>query len=300
MRKIGRNQPCPCGSGKKYKRCCANDAPNLRRIRINLPFPADRIHSALIDHEGKRTVFISNDIISNTLHRDLPEIAAAFDELCAAQIEELDYAAAKVFSLSAEIYTRAPLASSDLFRTLWTLILNATNTAVAQLNLIRSGFRLQPGALARQVVEILCVVCHLSLHPEDLRRFQEGNLPSTRTLAAAKKVLPPIGMFYGQLSERFVHISDLHVGINPVQKYESDDASLEINMSHVRTCVWLILVITELAFFPWLSAPRYWKSVGQGAYQYDPHPEEYAWMRKFLPGSIDIAEPEIQGTESGC
>ena len=23
-RKIGRNEPCPCGSGKKYKKCCAN------------------------------------------------------------------------------------------------------------------------------------------------------------------------------------------------------------------------------------------------------------------------------------
>ena len=22
--KIGRNDPCPCGSGKKYKQCCAN------------------------------------------------------------------------------------------------------------------------------------------------------------------------------------------------------------------------------------------------------------------------------------
>ncbi len=22
--KIGRNQPCPCGSGKKYKKCCLN------------------------------------------------------------------------------------------------------------------------------------------------------------------------------------------------------------------------------------------------------------------------------------
>ena len=22
--KIGRNDPCPCGSGKKYKKCCAN------------------------------------------------------------------------------------------------------------------------------------------------------------------------------------------------------------------------------------------------------------------------------------
>lgn len=26
MKKIGRNDPCPCGSGKKYKRCCMNSA----------------------------------------------------------------------------------------------------------------------------------------------------------------------------------------------------------------------------------------------------------------------------------
>jgi uncharacterized protein YecA (UPF0149 family) len=25
-RKIGRNDPCPCGSGKKYKKCCLNAA----------------------------------------------------------------------------------------------------------------------------------------------------------------------------------------------------------------------------------------------------------------------------------
>ncbi|MCM8817934.1 MAG: SEC-C metal-binding domain-containing protein [Candidatus Omnitrophica bacterium] len=23
--KIGRNQPCPCGSGKKYKHCCGKN-----------------------------------------------------------------------------------------------------------------------------------------------------------------------------------------------------------------------------------------------------------------------------------
>lgn len=23
--KVGRNDPCPCGSQKKYKKCCAND-----------------------------------------------------------------------------------------------------------------------------------------------------------------------------------------------------------------------------------------------------------------------------------
>ena len=26
QRKIGRNEPCPCGSGKKYKNCCGRDA----------------------------------------------------------------------------------------------------------------------------------------------------------------------------------------------------------------------------------------------------------------------------------
>jgi len=27
MGKIGRNDPCPCGSGKKYKKCCLNLSP---------------------------------------------------------------------------------------------------------------------------------------------------------------------------------------------------------------------------------------------------------------------------------
>jgi len=26
VKKIGRNEPCPCGSGKKYKNCCGRDA----------------------------------------------------------------------------------------------------------------------------------------------------------------------------------------------------------------------------------------------------------------------------------
>ena len=25
-KKVGRNDPCPCGSGKKYKNCCGRDA----------------------------------------------------------------------------------------------------------------------------------------------------------------------------------------------------------------------------------------------------------------------------------
>ena len=37
MIKIGRNTPCPCGSGKKYKKCClfrqeANSQPSVKKI----------------------------------------------------------------------------------------------------------------------------------------------------------------------------------------------------------------------------------------------------------------------------
>jgi len=41
MTKIGRNAPCPCGSGKKYKRCCLpkhNATPSSEKVQnIILP-----------------------------------------------------------------------------------------------------------------------------------------------------------------------------------------------------------------------------------------------------------------------
>jgi hypothetical protein len=33
-KKIGRNEPCPCGSGKKYKRCCLLEKEGLRHGTI--------------------------------------------------------------------------------------------------------------------------------------------------------------------------------------------------------------------------------------------------------------------------
>ncbi len=32
MARIGRNAPCPCGSGKKYKKCCM-DKPSLALLK---------------------------------------------------------------------------------------------------------------------------------------------------------------------------------------------------------------------------------------------------------------------------
>ena len=43
MAKIGRNAPCPCGSGKKYKRCCL-----LRDQPTPAPYTVQERQSALI------------------------------------------------------------------------------------------------------------------------------------------------------------------------------------------------------------------------------------------------------------
>jgi hypothetical protein len=37
MNKIGRNEPCPCGSGKKYKKCCFGKKPRENIVMIGSP-----------------------------------------------------------------------------------------------------------------------------------------------------------------------------------------------------------------------------------------------------------------------
>lgn len=50
MNKTGRNDPCPCGSGKKFKKCCEQKGKTkiLSPERISLqqaPFSAGRVSS---------------------------------------------------------------------------------------------------------------------------------------------------------------------------------------------------------------------------------------------------------------
>lgn len=36
MKEVGRNAPCPCGSGKKYKKCCLKKYEELYEIRYKI------------------------------------------------------------------------------------------------------------------------------------------------------------------------------------------------------------------------------------------------------------------------
>ena len=59
MAKIGRNAPCPCGSGKKYKKCCALKKPRKQRVMFKTDEP---IHSVYFDKDTMSfTAALTND-----------------------------------------------------------------------------------------------------------------------------------------------------------------------------------------------------------------------------------------------
>jgi len=53
MVKIGRNAPCPCGSGKKYKKCCLSVQPKKRHVKKQRLIPVytelDQLSNSVID-----------------------------------------------------------------------------------------------------------------------------------------------------------------------------------------------------------------------------------------------------------
>jgi hypothetical protein len=44
MAKIGRNDPCPCGSGKKFKKCCLGKKPREQTVMVGSPEPLRGVH----------------------------------------------------------------------------------------------------------------------------------------------------------------------------------------------------------------------------------------------------------------
>ena len=82
MAKIGRNQPCPCGSGKKYKRCCWSRDRATRTDTVPAGSPhgyhfaeteLDRLSNSVVDlvNEGRLD---EADAACETLRTRYPEV----------------------------------------------------------------------------------------------------------------------------------------------------------------------------------------------------------------------------------
>ncbi len=59
MEKVGRNDPCPCGSGKKYKKCCALKQTSSRtrlKDKVITPMGSSDLSKLFSKNASKPTV----------------------------------------------------------------------------------------------------------------------------------------------------------------------------------------------------------------------------------------------------
>ena len=289
--KIGRNAPCPCGSGRKFKHCCIGVVRSVDALRAmkNTPpaLPANRLHTEVIDIENRRIIATSNDVLFNQLKRDCPRIADAFDKMCSAQFQAFNDETCRFMATFAELLAAFPEKpyKRELYMTYLTILINATHTFIAAVELTRRGFRLQPGILIRSILESVSTVCHLVINQHHVEKLKAGQLRSTRTIASAKKVFPPLGRFYGLLSESFTHISHLHYSVsdeNSIKEYRAGEDALEFNCNALRFSIWSINVVSELAFFDSLSRHNYFRKIAENAFLYEPSDAERQRTEQFL------------------
>jgi hypothetical protein len=93
MAKIGRNEPCPCGSGKKYKRCCL-DAPATRGATATTHAPSESDHelcTCCVDELNERADMVLDELLAGRVDeaealchkfiRDFPGQAEGIDLL---------------------------------------------------------------------------------------------------------------------------------------------------------------------------------------------------------------------------
>ena len=58
--KIGRNDPCPCGSGKKYKKCCL-DKDEKKRREDAIPIETEKGFAYLYENDDEPRLFDDYD-----------------------------------------------------------------------------------------------------------------------------------------------------------------------------------------------------------------------------------------------
>jgi hypothetical protein len=237
------------------------------------------IASARIDPEKQRVVFTTKDMILNQLSRDGPKIRRSFD-----QVSRNDLAACSALFGAAQGLVTRHLHRLDDARykaTVSRLFSSASYTYLASIEVARHGYRRQYGILARTFVETIATIIALSHVPTALNEFHAGTLRSTKCIGWASKVLPPLGRYYGMLSEEFVHVGPAHAAFEQLSPYSPNDQALSFIIGSLRGGVWMLYLAAELAFHEEVQFPRYWKAAGGGV-AYDPSDEERQWMSDFL------------------
>lgn len=272
MKKIGRNDPCPCGSGKKYKVCCG--AATSHPVESAAPI-ANR-------SEPKVAFVYDATMLANRVGREAAVVAEHFDTLCHEYAKDIDEVYSTVAALAYFGMMQADQHDDELRKHVSVLLSNALKSFTAAFSLLRTGWRLQPYLCIRNSYEGLSVAIHLMTTPRDLELFKNDKLDSTSTFKSAKRLLPIFGRIYGNLSEQFAHIGRPFRHVQKGNKYSDDESDLWGCLSQLTLLIWFLYWVVELAFYEWAPKPQFWVKSGENAYQFSPTSEASAWKTRLL------------------
>jgi hypothetical protein len=279
--KIGRNEACPCGSGRKFKRC--HGATNSTHDFPNEQPPQQLFYAA------------SPTMLMNRVDREAKSIAIGFDELChdhVAAIEEI-YGSVSVLLLAGS--DNADAHKDHLRQVLFTVLTNALKSITAAFSLLRMGWRLQPYQCIRNSMEGLSVTLHLFRNQEELEKFENDKLLSTKTIKSAKQLMPNFGNVYGILSEQFTHIGPPFRFIQKGEPYRKDESDLWRCLGAIMSTLWLAYQVSELVFLDSTVRPQFWKRVGDNQYQRQLDQQTKEWQSRLVSRFQDfIREAEAQ------
>ncbi|HZW92406.1 MAG TPA: SEC-C metal-binding domain-containing protein [Candidatus Eremiobacteraceae bacterium] len=251
-KKIGRNEPCPCNSGKKYKLCCGNTgAPSAQSQR----------DAATKPDLGPRVLIVpaSNEMLMNRVHREATNVAQGFDDLARVHVQLID----RLYSSAAGIVMmgkqHAEFDHDDVRMTFAILSSNVLKSFTAAFSLLRAGWRLQPFMCLRNAYEGLGVAIHLAQRPEDLVPYKNGDLDSTRTISSAKNLLPFFGRVWGDFSQQFTHIGEPFRHIQLGNMYAKDEKDLWHALFHLAFFIWFAFEVAELVFYDSVPVHHFWE-----------------------------------------
>jgi hypothetical protein len=252
---------------EKYKACCGSTLPKMADV-----YAAGR--------DGDVIRAYGRTMLNNRVQREASVIAVGFDEMSRTHVEDIE----EIYSIVAAILDYgmrdAKQHNDDIRYTLGIVLSNALKSFTAAFSLVRGGWRLQPYFCIRNSFEALSLALHVFTNPQDFERFKQDELQSTKTFAAAKKLLPVFGPIMGNLSEEFVHVGKPFRYLQKGNKYSEDEWELWQCLLTLTGLMWFAYQVAELVYFHSIKAPIFWVDVGSNSYQLMPKEEAFAFQQR--------------------
>lgn len=263
---------------------------NKKSSKVVIPAKKlERVIGVDLDKEIKQIRLYTNDILINQIDRDARKNAKSFDKLCHKDVESISVIVSRCLMHQNRKIISAVRENDEVMVGIMNLIWNTCTSFSAAVLLLRSGFRLQPGIISRNIVETVSLALYLFSNQDEFENYRAGKIKSSKTISFVKQMIPPYGELYGFYSAEFAHIGGLQQKAQPVAEYFPEDESLIANIHFLKTLSWVLDVASELLCYDFVDEKRYWSFLGKNSdgnleYSYTPAEETQKWLTEYLEG----------------